>query len=82
MRADRMSRLLHSLVWTHVLPRSGEHGCSPMTRCRCDFGPEEARPNWFSIERIVTIESAHAWALTGCGKIRDRAGVAGAKQAA
>src|SRR5580658_4859789 len=32
----------------------------PVTRCRSDVGPEEARPNWLSVERIITIESTHA----------------------
>src|ERR1700679_2227548 len=31
-----------------------------VTRCRSDVGPEEARPNWLSVERVITIESPHA----------------------
>src|ERR1700683_2538272 len=32
----------------------------PVTRCRSDVGPEEARPNRLSVERIITVESTHA----------------------
>jgi hypothetical protein len=31
-----------------------------VTRCLSDVGPDEARPNWLSVERVITIESAHA----------------------
>src|SRR6202020_765871 len=32
----------------------------PVARCRSDVGPDEARPNSLSLDRIIPIESAHA----------------------
>ena len=32
----------------------------PAARCRSDIGPDEARPNSLSLDRIIPIESAHA----------------------
>src|SRR5579862_2968213 len=32
----------------------------PVARCRSDVGPEEARPNLLSLDRVMPIESAHA----------------------
>jgi hypothetical protein len=29
-------------------------------RCPSDLGPDEARPNWLAIDRVITIENAHA----------------------
>src|ERR1700733_13979196 len=59
LRSANSSDVLHpvclpglALVWRVRL--------LPVTRCRSDVGPDEARPNSLPLDRIIPIESAHA----------------------